>query len=256
MAEPPPLVPPVVRPRMSNAMERATSNGDTPAIVRLVAEGESVNCVDVEGTTPVLRVLFLNHGLEVLNALIDTGADLSIATYDGSNVVHAAACGGNVECIDRVLAITTFDINSTNEDGISPLTNALFRGHYEASLRLVEMGVNLFANHSNGRRTIEFYVPDGRLLLGPRVLHHFKNIKWQSVKPLLLLYASYASPILFNDGRAQVQSAHLASRVLASPDLIRVIASYFIPLKITTRDKSIKAPDAVRERVEAELGFT
>jgi hypothetical protein len=242
---------------MRTAMRRATRNGDAPAIVRLVAEGESVNCVDASRQTPVIRVLIFRYGLNVVNSLVEMKADLTICNNIGANVVHAAAHGGNVECIDRMLDITTFDINSTSTIGETPLIFALFKGHYDASVHLVEKGANLFAKLSNGRRAIDYNVQyEPTVFLGPQVLDHFKNIKWQSVKPFLLLYASYASPILFNDGHAQVQSAHLAARVLASPDLIRVIASYFIPSKIITRDKSIKAPDAVRERVEAELGFT
>jgi hypothetical protein len=204
-----------------------------------------------------MRVLIFGYGLDVVTALTEMGADLSIVDNDGANVLHAAAVGGNVECIDHVLAKTTIGIDSIATTGITPLVLSLFKGHYEASIHLVERGVNLFAKLDGGRRAIDVPLLDEpNVFLGPRVLDHFKNIKCQSVKHLLLLYASYAALISTSEAAAQVQpSTYLASRVLASPDLIRVIASYFFPSKIITRDKSIKAPDAVRERVEAELGF-
>jgi hypothetical protein len=154
-----------------------------------------------------------------------------------------------------ILANTTLDINATTTSGWTSLMLSLSQGGYETSRRMVENGANLFAKLSDGtgRRAIEIPMNTEPVIFGPRILNHFKNIKWQSVKYLLLLYTAYDSPILMEEGHAQVQSAHLASRVLASPDLIRVIASYFIPSKIITRDKSIEVRDAVRERVEAQL---
>jgi hypothetical protein len=241
---------------MSFEMGIATYKGDVQAIVRLVAGGEDVNCVDDDGRTPVVRVLACGHGLDVVMALINIGADLSIVDNYGTNVVYAAAVGGNVDCIDYILATTTFDINSTTTNGTTPLMGSLFNNRCIAATHFVGMGANLFAkiDDGKGRRTIEIPVHNHpSIFLGPRVLNHFKELKWQSVEHLLLLYTDYDSPILLNEGHAQVQSAHLASRVLASPDLIRVIASYFIPSKIITRDKSIEVRDAVRERVEAQL---
>jgi hypothetical protein len=255
MVEPHPPIVPVDRPDMSHEMRNASQRGDSQAIARLVAGGEDVNCVNDRGNTPMIHVLACGHGLDVVNALIDIGADLSIVANNGDNVVHAVAYGGDIECIDYILANTTFDINSTTTDGWTPIMGALGNGHYEASKFLVEKGANLFAKLNDGtsRRAIEIPITNEPVICGPRILNHFKNIKWQSVKHLLLLYAAYDSPILMNEGQSQVQSAHLSSRVLASPDLIRVIASYFIPSKIITRDKSIEVRDEVRERVEAQL---
>jgi ankyrin repeat protein len=240
-------------------MLNAAYSGDAQAIVRLVAGGEDVNCVVAEsGSTPVLIVLARGHGFDDVKALIDIGADLSIVANNGGNVLHGAVRGGNIECIDYMLDNTTLDIDSTTTNGTTSLMFSLRDGHYEASKFLVEMGANLFSkiDDGTGRRAIELPVITEPVIFGPRILSHFKNIKWQSDNQLLLLYTAYDSPILMNEGHAQVRSAHLASRVLASPDLIRVIASYFIPSKIITRDKSIEVRDAVRERVEVQLaGF-
>jgi hypothetical protein len=162
---------------MRTAMRRATRNGDAPAIVRLVAEGESVNCVDASRQTPVIRVLIFRYGLNVVNSLVEMKADLTICDNIGANVVHAAARGGNVECIDRVLAITTFGVNSTSTNGWTPLMRALIKGRYDASVHLVEKGANLFAKNNNGIRAIETPVRDEpTVFLGPQVLDHFKNI--------------------------------------------------------------------------------
>jgi hypothetical protein len=257
MAEPHSPIPPVNRPAISHNMTNATGcTGNKQSILRLIDdEGEDVNCVGHRGFTPVQRVMLFGHGLDTVKTLIDIGADLSIVNDNGMNVVHCAAMGGNNECIEYLLANTTVDIDSTTTNNLSPIMCSLIKGHYQASKCLVEKGANLFAKLSDGtgRLAIEIPVSNEPVNLGPRVLSHFKNIKWQSVKHLLLPYTAYDSPILMNEGQVQVQSAHLASRVLASPDLIRVIASYFTPSKIITRDKSIEVRDAVRERIEAQL---
>jgi hypothetical protein len=153
-----------------------------------------------------------------------------------------------------MLVLTSFDIDSTTANGWTPLMLSLDQNRHEAALHLVEKGANLNKMDDECTRAIEVAVAgEPNVFLVPRVLNHFKNIKWQSVKQLLLLYTAYESPILLKGGQAQVQSAHPASRVLVSRDLIRVIASYFIPAKIITCDKSIEVRDAVRERVEAQL---
>jgi hypothetical protein len=280
MAEPHSPIPPVDRPDMSHEMMVASKKGDAQAIVRLVAGGEDVNCVDDRLLTPVVRVLACGYGLDVVKALIDIGADLSIVNNEDYNVIHCAASGGNIECIDYMLANTTFDIDSSHNNGPTPLTLSLMKGHYEASKFLVEKGANLFAKMDDGQtrhyieipvrnkpvsfgtRVLNYFKHDSNLInLGPQVLSHFKEIKWQSVKPLFLLSASY-SELNSSIANAYLREVacivqddrhYIASKVFHIPELLRVIASYFIPSKIITRDKAIEVRDAVRERVEAQL---
>jgi hypothetical protein len=50
--------------------------------------------------------------LDAVMTLTSRGADLSIRPTNRANVLHAAANGGQVDCIDWLLAHATFDVNS------------------------------------------------------------------------------------------------------------------------------------------------
>ena len=149
------------------------------------------------------------------------------------------------------------DINSTDTYGATPLC-ALTKGHLDASKLLVEKGANLFAN-----RAIDVWAcgGEGNIFLGPQVLEYAKNLKWQSVKPLLLLskavsISSFHRNVIvsLNEVSAQIHSANLATLVLANSDLVRYIASFLRRTDVITSDPDApQIADAVRERIEAEL---
>lgn len=134
-----PLVHPVaaVDPLVMNfAMAVASQSGNTQAMLRLVAGGESTNDVELNSTsfdgrefsdkvnakkrnlhktkfafyfelygmnsrdgaggTPLLRVLYFAHELSVVSKLIEIGPDLTIVDNFGANVLHYAVSGCNV----------------------------------------------------------------------------------------------------------------------------------------------------------------
>jgi ankyrin repeat protein len=87
--------------------------------VRLLKEGQTPNSIlstVVAGYTPVMLCL-LNHQPNAARELISRGAALSILTLDGASVIHVAAEGGDLDCLELVLANTTIDVNSTDNYG-------------------------------------------------------------------------------------------------------------------------------------------
>jgi hypothetical protein len=168
---------------MSHAMVSACQGGIQATIVRLLDAGQSVNCVDTltpTGWTPVMYVLRFGH-LHAAIMLVGRGADLSKVSNRGSNVLHCAAEGGTIDCINWVLANTSIDINSTNNNGDTPLKYIISQHSYlNVAKRLVEKGANLFMKADDGQSPMDHS-------LGPQLLQHAKDLIWVSVKPLLLL---------------------------------------------------------------------
>jgi ankyrin repeat protein len=87
-----------------------------------------VNCLDSDGDTPLLRALLFGFCIDVVMALFKMGANLLICNNDGRSVLHAAAWKGNVDCVDWLLANTAFDIDSTDNNGVTALMAALEGG--------------------------------------------------------------------------------------------------------------------------------
>jgi ankyrin repeat protein len=159
-----------------------------------------------------------------------------------------------------VLANTTIDVNSTTNKGWTPLHYSLFNNNYEVSKVLLMKGANLFAKDNEGVSALDqsvFHQPN--VFLGQRLLDYAKDLKWLSVKPLLLLSTAFATPNRLPPSTSSAgtqKSAQIASSVLANRDLARHISIFFLP-NIITVDPDPDAPlppDEVRERVEAGLG--
>jgi hypothetical protein len=247
MAEPPQrhLISPPPAALMTSAMGFACINGDSQALVKLFRAGQSVNCVDERGFTPLMVVLAFGHGIDTVTALTERGADLTLLSNCGANVLHYASSGGQLESVDFMLANTTFDINSTSNNGSTPICSALLQGHYEMVKHLMMKGANLFARLGyEALQAIDVPVHNVHneplVLLGPRALNHAKYLKWEASKPLILL-SSHISNVSNNETTAQPQPAPLMVSVLCNLDLVRVIATFFLP-NIITVDPSPSAP--------------
>jgi ankyrin repeat protein len=247
-------------PTTTPAMTVAYRTGDTATIVRLLKGGANPNSIDAGGWTPVMRCVLYRH-LNAAQELVARGADLSIRSRNGSSVIHMAAGGGDLACVEYVLANTTIDINDTDSRGWTPLHNSLRRGRYEVSKLLLLKGANLFAKDNQGERAIDVpTIEDEDVFMGQQLLDYGKNLKWQSVKQLLLLSKSYStsghpiSLLSLSSEVAQRKSNRVAASVLANPDLVRNISEFLRRTDIITADPSVEVRDEVRERVEAVLG--
>ena len=98
--------------------------GDTVSVSTLLDEGEDVDCANNGGFTPTMLALRYCQ-LITVRMLFERGADLSRVISGGTNALHLAAWGGHVDCIEWVFANTAIDINSTTNDGNTPIRLAL-----------------------------------------------------------------------------------------------------------------------------------
>jgi ankyrin repeat protein len=182
-------------PIASRELKRAVNANDTGKIISLVDAGESPNSVDELGHTIVMRAL-LKGKLEAAKALSCCGADLLWVSSHGSTALHYAASGGDVDCIEWVIAKISIDVNSTANNGAIAIGCALHKNKLSAANYLVEKGANLFVKHQNGVMAIDIRVhnqPNGEQL-GYLVLQHAKDIRWSAAKECILLIESCQSP--------------------------------------------------------------
>jgi hypothetical protein len=196
--------------------------------------------------------------------------------------LHYAAIADGRDCIEWVLANTTIDVNSPTTSGETPIMKFLESGQLGGSKLLVEKGANLFMKNSDGERAIDRHVEDDPDydVLGPQVLQHALDLRWSSVKHLLLISTFYetSDAIPFSSSSssssssavvpqrrssriaAPSHSAHLASSVFTITGLVRHIAEYLIRTDLIVRDPATKKkdmeekePDDVKRRIEATL---
>jgi hypothetical protein len=248
--------PPAAHPVMSIELTLACVRGNVNEIRRLLVDGgENINSVVEEpGHTPIMIAMMFSH-LAVVQMLADRGADLSTIDNAGYNLLCHAGRGGR-DCIEWVFANTTIDVNSITSSGETPIMRSLRFNKLDASMLLVEKGANLFMKNNKGERAIDMHVNDDPIIvLGPQVLQHALDLRWASVRHLLLLSNFHGT----SDFVSSSSSSHLAASVFTITGLVRHIAEYLIRTEIIVRERrdddedEDPEPDDVKRRIEAAL---
>jgi ankyrin repeat protein len=239
---------------MSDDLALACWNGHTSEIRSRLETGELVDSIDSNGTTPLMMAMS-NNQLIAAQMLADRGADLSmINCKNGCNILHYAGGFGHRDCIEWVFANTTIDVNSTTRSGKTSIMRSLRNNRLDTSMLLVEEGANLFLKDNDGERAIDIRVhTDHDIVLGPQVLQHALDLRWSSVKHLLLISNFHE----ISDIVSPSSSSHLAASVFTITGLVRLIAEYLIRTEIIVRDPATKKkdpePDDVKRRIEVTL---
>jgi hypothetical protein len=219
----------------------ACQHGDIVAITMLLAAGEDINISDTFDSPITVALIFMQ--LAAAQFLLANGADLSLVTPHGRNALHAASMGGDIACIDWVLSKTTIDVNSTQKDGFNSIMLALHNRQVEAAKLLMLKGANLFMKNEDDEAAID-------MERGPEVLQYAKDLRFESVKPLLLLSKSCSSSVL------PLASSSVIS-VFGNADIIRHMSDFFLRTELIVKDPSISEDDQelddVKRRIEASL---
>ncbi|XP_067661057.1 ankyrin repeat domain-containing protein 50-like [Haliotis asinina] len=92
--------------------------------------------------TPLLSAAFKGHK-DVVELLVQNGADLSVKDYAGDNILHYISREGNVEIVKYVLSLDIVDINAVNDKGKSAAAIATSKGRREVVHFLVSHGANM-----------------------------------------------------------------------------------------------------------------
>ncbi|GAB2256946.1 hypothetical protein Droror1_Dr00023005 [Drosera rotundifolia] len=83
----------------------AVAAGSLPCLKLLIQAGAKVN-ISAGGATP-LHIAADNGSSEIINCLLDAGADPNVADEDGQKPIQVAAAGGNREIVEMLLPLTS-----------------------------------------------------------------------------------------------------------------------------------------------------
>ena len=104
-------------------------------------EGEDEDDDDEGWNTTLLRASEYGY-VEVVNALVATGADVNKADDDGYTPIYVASQDGHLEVVQALIAAGA-DVSKADNDGRTPIYAASYKGHLEVIQALIAAGALL-----------------------------------------------------------------------------------------------------------------
>ena len=121
----------------------------TPGVVQAMLDsGADVNAKDKDGWTPLLWAAY-NGNAEVISVLLQAGADVNAKKNNGDTPLLSAVLRENIELIS-VLLKRGADVNAKDDDGRTPLLSAVLRENIELISILIQAGADLNAKDNDG----------------------------------------------------------------------------------------------------------
>ena len=123
-----------------NLLHFASRGGNPEVIELMLSLVPSIDSVTNEGVTP-LMIAAAHDKLQAAKYLLKHGADPSLQSNKGCNVLHFASQGGNPEVIELILGHVP-SIDSITKEGVTPLMIAAANGKLQAVKCLLKQGAD------------------------------------------------------------------------------------------------------------------
>ncbi|OQR96508.1 hypothetical protein ACHHYP_15493 [Achlya hypogyna] len=131
------------------ALYMAAQNQHTE-IVRCLCAKANVNLAMEDGSTSLWRAC-LDGSVDIVDILLDAGADVNMPSFDGNRPLITAAEKGHLEVVTRLLKEThRLDLNAQNQDGKTALYQASCFGHAAICRALLAAGADVSIATSKG----------------------------------------------------------------------------------------------------------
>ncbi len=127
-------------------LQLAVTNGDYDAAKALIEHEADVNACGEDGFT-ALHDAILTESATIITMLLVYGANANAKIYDGTTVLHMAVQCDNQFAVELLLQDEVdkdkVAIDEANDDGQTPLFDAVMRGNNDIVTLLIEGGANV-----------------------------------------------------------------------------------------------------------------
>ncbi len=128
----------------------AAMAGNTELVRKLLQQGADVNACESDGMTPLSRAAYYTDSPDMLNLLVDAGAEpCPLVGENGTTPLHYAAMGGHDGNL-RTLLKLGLDVNLSTKKGDTPLLRAVTFGHVDCVHTLLAAGATTELNGDGG----------------------------------------------------------------------------------------------------------
>ena len=163
-------------------LHSAAYYGDLEVVQKLIEYGADISAEDFKGYSPLY---FASEGVHlkdrtVLRLLLEHGADVNARTKDGETALHNASIFGALEVV-RLLLEHGADVNARQEYGITPLhcfnTVSIRPGAVGVARLLLEQGADVNARAKDGSTPLHVASRFAELAVVRLLLEHGADVK-------------------------------------------------------------------------------
>ena len=138
-----------------NLLHSAAKGGDVSIIEIILSDGIEVDSKDSFGATPLMICCCKMQKAGSRFPTLSKGADPSLTTNVGRNLLHAAVEGGDVSIVKAML-LHDLPLDSTDNDGITSLIIAAALNNVKTVEFLLSKGADPFLKTNEGRTALFF----------------------------------------------------------------------------------------------------
>jgi len=125
-------------------------------IKQYLKKGGNPNECEENGESVLCFALRYHCDWDILDLLVEQGADIFHTDNEGVSVFDVAVTYNNIPLIEKLIT-QGFDVNtSTRRSGFTPLMGAVCYGRLEIIQKLLEMGVDMTARDGHGLSALDF----------------------------------------------------------------------------------------------------
>eukprot|EP01119_Soliformovum_irregulare_P015441 TRINITY_DN4347_c0_g1_i2.p1 TRINITY_DN4347_c0_g1~~TRINITY_DN4347_c0_g1_i2.p1 ORF type:complete len:776 (+),score=247.52 TRINITY_DN4347_c0_g1_i2:101-2428(+) len=127
--------------KREGALYYASRNGYLEIVDQLLQHGADIREAVANGAT-ALHSTIIGRNLDIAELLISRGADVNREQLDGTTPLHIASVTANQAMVDLLLKHGA-NVDAPNAYGKTPLHDAAFHGHVEMAGKFIEKGAKL-----------------------------------------------------------------------------------------------------------------
>lgn len=137
----------------NTALTLAAANGHSDVVKMLIDSNANVNLASKSGNTPLHHAAANGH-TSIISQLQAGGADINAENKNGQTALHRAAQLGHTETVQALLRAGA-DVNHPDNSGFTPLMYAAHAGKTETVQALIDANANLNLQNKRGQTALD-----------------------------------------------------------------------------------------------------
>ena len=131
----------------------AAEEGDLAKVTQMLKDGIDVNAHDEDGKTALMSACANEHAIVALALLERTDIEVNLVNKYDNTALHWASLKGMLEVVEKLIEKGA-DVNKQNEDGYTALIGACDKGMLEVVEKLIEKGADVNVQGAYGNTAL------------------------------------------------------------------------------------------------------